>query len=123
MNINEDLLIITPISPLEAKEHMNLYREGRNKINDFLELGESFHLYTFKYHAKLLLDMYKSPSDYPAFMVKYGKQTIESKPSIIDEKNKFGTKMTQNAKQESQMGKLVREKQNKSVKETFQQYK
>ncbi|MFM9130085.1 MAG: hypothetical protein ACKOMW_02340, partial [Actinomycetes bacterium] len=54
---------------------------------------------------------------------KYAKQTIESKPSIIDENNKFGTKMTQNAKQESQMGKLVREKQNKSVKETFQQYK
>jgi len=76
LNINEDLLIITPISPLEAKEHMNLYREGRNKIDDFLELGESFHLYTFKYHAKLLLDMYKSPSDYPAFSIKYGKELV-----------------------------------------------
>lgn len=76
MVLDEDLLVITPISPLEAKEHMNLYREGKNNIDNFLELGELFYLYTFKYHAKLLLDLYKSPSDYPAFMVKYGKKLV-----------------------------------------------
>ena len=74
--INEDLLEIIPINPLLAKEHMDLYREGRNYLDDFLELGESFHLYHFKYHAKLLVDLYKSPSDYPTFMVKYGKRLV-----------------------------------------------
>ena len=76
MNFNEDLLEIIPINPLLAKEHMNLYREGKKNLGNFLELGESFHLYTFQYHAKLLADFYRQPSDYPVFMVLYGTKLI-----------------------------------------------
>lgn len=76
MKINEEYLEIIPLNPLLAKEHMYIYREGRGYLDDFLELGEDFHLYTFKYHAKLLLDLYKSPEDYPVFMIKYGKRVI-----------------------------------------------
>jgi RimJ/RimL family protein N-acetyltransferase len=76
MKLNEDLLVITPISPLDAKEHMELYREGRNYLDNYLEVGESFHLYTFKYHAKLLLGFYRSPADYPVYAIKYGKRLI-----------------------------------------------
>jgi hypothetical protein len=39
----------------------------------------------------------------------------EPKLTIDDKNNKIGTKMTQNAKQETQMSKFVREKQSKKV--------
>jgi len=76
MKVNEDYLEIIPLNPLLAKEHMNMYREGRGYLDDFLELGQDFHLYHFKYHAKLLIDLHKTPEDYPAFMIKYGKKII-----------------------------------------------
>jgi hypothetical protein len=76
MKINEDFLEIIPLNPLLAKEHMNMYREGRGYLDDFLELGQDFHLYHFKYHAGLLLEFFKKPDDYPTFMVIYGKKLI-----------------------------------------------
>jgi len=76
MVFNEDLLEIIPLNPLLAKEHMNLYREGKKNLGNFLALGDSFHLYTFQYHAKLLGDFYRQPSDYPVFMVMYGKKLV-----------------------------------------------
>ena len=42
---------------------------------------------------------------------------------INDENNKFGTKMAQNAKQETQMSKIVREKQVKKSNDTYLFYK
>jgi hypothetical protein len=49
LNINEELLEIIPINPLLAKEHMNLYREGKDYLDHHLELGELFHTYSFDY--------------------------------------------------------------------------
>jgi RimJ/RimL family protein N-acetyltransferase len=76
MKINEEYLEIIPLNPCLAKEHMALYREGRGYLDDFLELGQDFHLYHFKYHAGLLLEFFKKPDDYPTFMVIYGKKLI-----------------------------------------------
>lgn len=76
MKINEELLEIIPINPLLAKEHMAIYREGRGYLDDFLELGQDFHLYTFKYHAGLLVEFYKKPEDFPTYMVMYGEKLV-----------------------------------------------
>ena len=59
MKINEEYLEIIPLNPLLAKEHMNIYREGRGYLDDFLDVGENFHLYHFQYHAGLLKEFYQ----------------------------------------------------------------
>lgn len=46
-------------------------------------------------------------------------KNVEPKPTILDQNNKFGTKMTQNAKKETQMSKIVREKQSKKGNDTY----
>jgi hypothetical protein len=74
--INEDLLEIIPINPLLAKEHMNLYREGKDYLDHHLELGELFHTYGFDYHAKLLGDLYRLFPTYPTFMVLYNRKLV-----------------------------------------------
>ena len=76
MKINEEYLEIIPSNPLLAKEHMALYREGRGYLDDFLDVGENFHLYHFQYHAGLLKEFYQKPKDYPTYMVMYGKKLI-----------------------------------------------
>ena len=76
MNINEELLEIIPINPLLAREHMNLYREGKDYLDHHLELGELFHTYGFDYHAKLLGDLYRLFPAYPTFMVLYNRKLV-----------------------------------------------
>ena len=76
MKINEDLLEIIPLNPLLAKEHMNLYREGRNYLDNYLELGELFYKYNFKYHAKILAGLYRLFPLYPSYMVLYQKKLV-----------------------------------------------
>lgn len=76
MKINEEYLEIIPLDPFLAKEHMNIYREGRGYLDDFLDIGENFHLYHFKYHAGLLKELLSKPKDHPTYMVMYGKKLI-----------------------------------------------
>lgn len=76
MAIDLDWLDFRPLSRLDAREHMQACREGRNYLGNFLGWGKFAPNWDFKQHVNWLEEFIKSPEPYSSYVLYLQKRLV-----------------------------------------------